>query len=374
MRGPRHGQLAQVAPATAAASAGRRRPPGAGRRPRRGALGGSAAAAPLALGRRARAARRRRSRSQLRRRRARRPSSRVGRSRRRAASPYLRRSSRSSWRRARSRVQPLGVVVDAPRPRLAARRRRRPARRPATRSRTVQLGERRRARRGRPGAAPSASSGAAFAAQRGDRARGRRLAVGRRRRRARPPRRRARSSSSGSSMPARVDLVDLEAQQVDLAGPRAGVAAEAGQRARRCPAHLVAGGVRAARGRSPAKRSRASRCTRGATAATGGRAGRAGRPAGARLGQRAAGGQAAVDVGPRPAVGGDDPGEHDLRRRRLEAALDDRLRRRPVARAIGVGPAADEQLDRLDEHVLPAPVSPVSAVMPGPSTQARARR
>ena len=98
-----------------------------------------------------------------------------------------------------------------------------------------------------------------------------------------------------------------------------------------------------------------------------GRAGRRGRPPG--LGQRRRGGQPAVDVGPAPAVGRDDPGQHQLLVVVDEATLDHGLGSRPGApawRRPGRRPAGRCASTSI---VLPAPVSPVSAVMPGPSTR-----
>ncbi|MFN8026251.1 MAG: hypothetical protein U0W40_20235 [Acidimicrobiia bacterium] len=92
--------------------------------------------------------------------------------------------------------------------------------------------------------------------------------------------------------------------------------------------------------------------------------------AGARLRELRDGGQAAVDVGKASAVA--DHGQHDLVAGVGigEAALD-AAPVGPVAHEPGVGLAADQQLDRLDEQRLAMPVSPVIAVMPSPSTTLR---
>ena len=74
----------------------------------------------------------------------------------------------------------------------------------------------------------------------------------------------------------------------------------------------------------------------------------------ARLAQGGGGGQPAVDVGPAPAVGGDDPAQDDLVVAQHEAALDHGL----VAGGTdqdGVGPAADQQVDGLDQQRLARP-------------------
>ena len=73
------------------------------------------------------------------------------------------------------------------------------------------------------------------------------------------------------------------------------------------------------------------------------------------LGQVGHRGRPAVDVGPRPAVGGDHPRQHDLVGAvgvDDEAPVDAGLGSRPVRTIAGVGAAADQQVDRLDEHRL----------------------
>ena len=95
--------------------------------------------------------------------------------------------------------------------------------------------------------------------RRAARSRPRRPPGGRRRRRAGPPRPPRRRSSSGSSSPAAVELVDLEAQQVDLAGPGPLVAAELRRARRRSRPTAAAPRVERARGRSPPNRSSAPR-------------------------------------------------------------------------------------------------------------------
>ena len=61
--------------------------------------------------------------------------------------------------------------------------------------------------------------------------------------------------------------------------------------------------------------------------------------------------QPTVDVGARPALGGHDPGDDVLVVADDEAALDACLGG-PVRTIVGVGAAADEQVDRLDQHRL----------------------
>ena len=79
-----------------------------------------------------------------------------------------------------------------------------------------------------------------------------------------------------------------------------------------------------------------------------------------------------VDVGPRPPVGRDHPGQHELVVADDEAPVDPRLAR-AGAHDRGVGAAADEQLERLDEHRLAgAGLAGDARSCPGP--RARSRR
>ena len=197
------------------------------------------------------------------------------------------------------------------------------------------------------------------------------------------------SSSSGSSSTGGVELVDLVAQQVDLARPGALVATERGElgvdlgdpgtrRAQRLEvdaaerssaARWVAGGEQALVGVLPC-RSTSRR----------------------QLGERGDRGEAAVDVGARPAVGRDTRASTSSSSPIDEAALDPRLGR-AGAHHRRVGPPADEQLDRLDEHRLagaglarerrsgPAPstrssrsMTPRSSMCSSVSTRARRQR
>jgi hypothetical protein len=73
------------------------------------------------------------------------------------------------------------------------------------------------------------------------------------------------------------------------------------------------------------------------------------------LGERCHRRQPSVDVGPRTAVGGDDPGEHRLDAVRGDETPVDACLGRTVADDRGVGAATDQQLDRLDEHRLARP-------------------
>ena len=157
--------------------------------------------------------------------------------------------------------------------------------------------------------------------------------------------------------PAARDLLDLVAQQVDLAGPGAGVAAERARARRRARATaaraLAVARERVERGRAgePVERAALDR----------GIEQRLVRVLAVQVDERAPGlgelrhrRQAAVDVGAAAAVA-----RHDTRRARVsspvsgshEAALDPRLGR-AVAHEAGVGAAADEQLERLDEQGL----------------------
>ena len=171
--------------------------------------------------------------------------------------------------------------------------RRRPRGRPARRRRGRAGPRPRPRRRGRPAPAPRAPR------------RGRPAASARRS----SSRRRA-ASSSGSSRWACGDLLDLVAQDVGLAGPLLGVAAQARQR-------LVERVQLAADGPDPAE----VRAGEGVEDV----ALRGGRDEGAvlvlavdldqlgrRLAQRAERGHAAVDPGPGPALGGDRAGEDHL--------------------------------------------------------------
>ena len=90
---------------------------------------------------------------------------------------------------------------------------------------------------------------------------------------------------------------------------------------------------------------------------------------GAGLGQGGGGGQAAVDVGPRAAVGRHHPGQHQLGVAVDEPTLDAGRRRRRGARRWRRRWRPSSRLMASTSMVLPAPVSPVRAVMPGPSTR-----
>ena len=146
-----------------------------------------------------------------------------------------------------------------------------------------------------------------------------------------------------------VDLGHLEAQEIQLPRPGPVVAAEVGQR----------------RFDRPQLRSRRLQGGQvdGPEAVEGGPLGRALQQGLVgvlavevdqllpRLAQGRGGGQPAVDVGPAPPVGGDDPAEDDLLVVPGEATLDDGL----VAGGAdqdGIGPAADQQLHGLDQQGL----------------------
>ena len=176
-----------------------------------------------------------------------------------------------------------------------------------------------------------------------------------------------RSSSSGSSMPAAVELVDLEAQQVDLAGPGAARrrrAAERGvDRGQPCRGPPCSGPRS-----TPPKRSRAVALHRAARSSDWWacwpcRSTRRG----ARSASAAAGGQAAVDVGAATARRGDDPGQDDLVVVRRRTGPRPRASSAPGPHQHRVGPAADQQLDRLDHHGL------AGAGLAGERGHARAR-
>ena len=263
------------------------------------------------------------------------------------------------------RRQALGVRPRWPRPRPAARRRRRPAR---------AADRRRRSARSANGARPASAATPRRRA-------GRRAAVvaqqqvGRAAsaasRWATASARRSSSASSacvlvGSVERGGVELVDLEAEQVELAGPGPVVAAEAARAgvdlSQLGPGRLQRAEVDAAEAveRGPLRP--------GPGAATGGRAGRAGRP-GARP--------------PRPArrrwpaARRRRPGSGRRRARPGAARPLVVARRRSGPRRIassaagphehGVGPAADEQLDGLDEQRL------AGAGLAGERGHARAR-
>ena len=122
----------------------------------------------------------------------------------------------------------------------------------------------------------------------------------------------------------------------------------------------------AVRGRRRRTR-RARRVVSRSTAATDARAGRADRHVGGGLGERGDGGRPTVDVGPRPPVGRDHPGEHvSITVGGDEPAVDPGLVG-AVADHRRVGPATDEQLDRLDQHRL------AGAGLAGQRRQTRAR-
>ncbi len=355
--GLRQGQVGELGRDRRVPAARRRRPAG------RGHLGLGAARA----GRRRPAARRR----------ARRPRRRgpPASARRRSALVAPRRSPRPGSRRtcgaapagsggAPDRGQPLGIALDRLAPCGACRPQRRPARRRGRR------GARRRSANGRPVVESGqgdgqAVTGAALAGQRLDGCRGR-LAVpggigqdvglGRERGR---PRRRSVSSAAGQ-------LLDLEAQQVDLPGPFALVAAQRRRGAPR-PRPAPCGRCAAARGRS--RRS--------------GRGPRAGPPgvssdwwscwpwrstsAAPRLAQLGQRGQVAVDVpADRPDAG---------TTRRSTTSSSSTTKRPSTTASVAPGrtmpdsarPPTSSSM-AVTTRVLPAPVSPVTAVIPGPST------
>ena len=147
----------------------------------------------------------------------------------------------------------------------------------------------------------------------------------------------------------RIELVELEAQQVDLAGPGANVAAERGERG-------VDLGESRPRGAQRLEIDLGEAVERGALGAHAEEA-LVGvltvdvdepHPV---LGQGRHRGEATVDVGTRPAVDRDHAGEHDLVVAVGEASLDARLGRAGPDHG-RVGSAAHEQADRLDEHGL----------------------
>ena len=151
------------------------------------------------------------------------------------------------------------------------------------------------------------------------------------------------SANSRSSSPrvddrGRVDLVDLVAEQVDLAGSRPFVAAErrrAPPRSHARPARAAPRAVRAltrlGTGEPVEERAllgrREERLVRVLTVQVDEPA-----PAFRELGHR---GEAAVHVAPRPTVGRDDAREHDLVVTVVEASFDARLRRTLRAPAVG---------------------------------------
>ncbi len=146
-----------------------------------------------------------------------------------------------------------------------------------------------------------------------------------------------------------VDLGHLEAQQVELPGPSAVVAAQVGQRRLDLPelglGRLQAGQVDVAEavqrgplGRTPQQRLVGVLAVEVDQLLAG-------------FAQGRGGGQAAVHVGPAPPVGRDHPPEHDLLVARDEPALDHGLVPRRADQD-GIGPPADEQVDRLDQQGL----------------------
>ena len=289
------------------------------------------------------------------------------------SSPYLRRRSRSSWRRSRTASSRSGSSsMPSPMPRSSATTssssassdaqpvgdarangarpaERRPARRPTRVAATAVVGQR----------VVRRCAGLAVADGVGER-----VLLGS------SLRPRPASSSAGG-----VELVDLEPQQVDLPGPRPLVAAERGQ----LGVDLGQPGPRRPQRRqvdvAEAVERRALRRPR--RAGSGGRAGRAGRRAGRRLGERGR---------PWPAGRRRRPATGRRRARRGvstsssspidEPAVDAGLGR-AGAHDGGVGAAADEQLDRLDEHRLAGAGLAGDGGQPGPEDEverARSRR
>ncbi len=184
-----------------------------------------------------------------------------------------------------------------------------------------------------------------------------RLAVRRRRRPAGPPRRSSASSSSASPSAGRVELVDLEAQQVDLAGAGPCVAAERGERRRRCRA------PRRALARYAVERSSAAhprngrgqpRCTAGSRSrlwwacwpcrSTSARPARRARRRSPAARRRRPGSRPSRGHDPASTISSPVSASH-------EATLDARLVGAGAHEA-GVGPAADQQLDGLDQQRL----------------------
>ena len=164
---------------------------------------------------------------------------RATRSPRRAISPYLRRSSWSSWRRAPTSAWRSGSSsMASPRRRTSAARSASSAATPC--SRVDGVGERRATVEG--GEGDGHRVGGAPVARERLHARPRRPRGGRRRRPGPPPRRAGARPRRRRSRPAAAELVDLEAQQVDLPGPLALVAAEGGQ-ALLDAGELLAGGA-----------------------------------------------------------------------------------------------------------------------------------
>ena len=169
-----------------------------------------------------------------------------------------------------------------------------------------------------------------------------------------------------------VDLLDLVPQQVDLAGARRGRRRRARRARRRSRA-----ASRAPRQRGACRRRGLARVAVEQRALLGRVEQRLVRvlavqvdEVAAALGELGRGREPAVDVAARAPVGGNDPREHDL-----VVAVDEppstRASSAPSRTSDGVGAAADSSSSASTISVLPAPVSPVIAVMPGPSSRQR---
>ena len=160
------------------------------------------------------------------------------------------------------------------------------------------------------------------------------------------------------------ELVDLEAEQVDLPRPLAGRPTERGQLGldHRPPPP---------RGPQRSGVDLAERVERGALRRSGEQAlvvvlaVQVDEPGGG-LGERADGARPTVDVGPGTTVRRDDTRQHELGVATDEAPVDARLGRTGTHDR-GVGPPAQEQLQRLDEHRL------AGARLAGDRRHARAR-
>ena len=150
-----------------------------------------------------------------------------------------------------------------------------------------------------------------------------------------------------------VEFVELVAQQVDLPRPHALVAAERGQ-------FGVDLGEPGARGTQrfevdPAEPVECGPLRRGRQQALVGVLAVEVDQARRRLGERRDRREPAVHVGARPPVAGDDPAEHQLVAGGGDEPTVDARFVGPVAHHGRVGPPADEQFDRLDEHRLARP-------------------
>ena len=165
------------------------------------------------------------------------------------------------------------------------------------------------------------------------------------------------------------DLVQLVAQQVDLPRARSVVAAERGQLGFDATPRLVRVGERGARAAlagSPAKRSSIARCSDGCEQRLVGVLTVQVDEVAAALAELGRGGQMPVEVAASAARCRNRPASGPLRRRRSRSVLRHAPRSAPSRTSDASARPPQSRSSASTINVLPAPVSPVMTVMPGP--------